>query len=205
MFPDIGSEEDLGRNARVLIVGAGDAGLKIAAGLAQSGKVAELVLAGMCQGRGPAAAGLIDSSGGAVTRFAELDGTRQADVERLLREVEPDLVVQSASLLSPWLAIGRRDPVAQAFARAGLGLQLPAQLPVLTTVMKAVKALGYTGPVANLSLPDITHPILEALGLAPTIGLGNVSMQLLPCSCFGCGRRCAPSPSARPAKPAPCP
>jgi hypothetical protein len=166
-------------DARVLIIGAGDAGLKMAAGLAQSGKVAELVLAGMCQGRGPAAAGLIDSSGGAVARFAELDGTRQADVEALLRKIEPDLVVQSASLLSPWLTIGRNDPVAQSFAKAGLGLQLPAQLPVLTAVMKAVKAVGYTGAVANLSLPDITHPILEALGLAPTIGLGNVSMQLL--------------------------
>jgi len=35
------------------------------------------------------------------------------------------------------------------------------------------------GPVANLSLPDITHPVLQTRGLAPTIGLGNVSMQLL--------------------------
>jgi hypothetical protein len=77
------------------------------------------------------------------------------------------------------LNTGRRDPVAQAFARAGLGLQLPAQLPVLTAVMKAVRTVDFTGPVANLSLPDITHPVLQTQGLAPTVGLGNVAMQLL--------------------------
>lgn len=165
--------------AKVLIVGAGDAGLRIAAGLAQSGGVGELVLAGLCQGRGPAAAGLLDCSGEAVVRFIELDGTRQDEVEGILRRERPDLLVQSASLLSPWLAIGRRDPVAQGLAKAGLGVQLPAQLPVLASVMRAVKSVGFLGPVANLSLPDITHPILKALHLTPTIGLGNVSMQLL--------------------------
>jgi hypothetical protein len=33
--------------------------------------------------------------------------------------------------------------------------------------------------VANLSLPDLTHPILERVGLAPTVGLGNVAMMLI--------------------------
>jgi hypothetical protein len=72
-----------------------------------------------------------------------------------------------------------RDPVAQALAAAGLGVQLPAQLPVLTAVMQAVRTVNFAGPVANLSLPDVTHSVLRGRGLAPTIGLGNVSMQLL--------------------------
>ena len=33
--------------------------------------------------------------------------------------------------------------------------------------------------MANLSFPDVTNGILDRLGLAPTIGLGNVTMQLL--------------------------
>jgi hypothetical protein len=57
-------------------------------------------------------------------------------------------------------------------------VRLPLQLPVLLSVMRAVREVGYEGPVANLSLPDATHPILATLGLAPTIGLGNVSMLL---------------------------
>jgi hypothetical protein len=166
-------------DASAVIIGAGDAGLKMAAGLVQSGRLRRLTLAGLCQGRGPAAAGLLASLGECPVAFVELDGTRRGDVEALLRREKPDLLVQSASLVSPWLAIGRRDPLAQALAAAGLGVQLPAQLPVLTAVMQAVRTVDFTGPVANLSLPDVTHPVLRGRGLAPTIGLGNVSMQLL--------------------------
>ena len=165
--------------ASVLIIGAGDAGLKMAAGLVQSGRLRRLTLADLGQGRGPAAAGLLGSLGECPVEFVELDGTREGDVEAVLRRVKPDLLVQSASLLSPWLTIGRQDPVAQALAAAGLGVNLPAQLPVLTSVMQAVRSVDFSGPVANLSLPDITHPVLRGRGLAPTIGLGNVSMQLL--------------------------
>jgi hypothetical protein len=165
--------------ASVLIIGAGDAGLKMAAGLVQSGRLRLLTLAGLSQNRGPAAAGLLASLGGCPVEFVELDGTRQGDVEDLLRRAKPDLLVQSASLVSPWSTIGSQDPVAQALAAAGLGVQLPAQLPVLTSVMQAVRTIDFSGPVANLSLPDITHPALRGRGLAPTIGLGNVSMQLL--------------------------
>ena len=165
--------------ASVVIIGAGDAGLKMAAGLVQSGRLRRLTLAGLCQGRGPAAAGLLASLGECPVDFVELDGTRQGDVEALLRREKPDLLVQSASLLSPWLTMGRQDAVARALAAAGLGVQLPAQLAVLTAVMQAARTVDFAGPVANLSLPDITHPVLRRRGLAPTIGLGNVSMQLL--------------------------
>ena len=166
-------------SASVLIIGAGDAGLKMAAGLVQSGRLRWLTLADLGQGRGPAAAGLLGSLGECPVDFIELDGTRQGDVEAVLRRVRPNLLVQSASLLSPWLTIGRQEPVPLALAAAGLGVQLPAQLPVLTSVMRAVRTIDFSGPVANLSLPDITHPILRGRGLAPTIGLGNVSMQML--------------------------
>ncbi len=165
--------------ASVLIIGAGDAGLKMAAGLVQSGRLRRLTLAGLSRNRGPAAAGLLASLGECPVDFVELDGTRQGDVEGLLRRAKPDLLVQSASLVGPWSTIGSQDPVAQALAAAGLGVQLPAQLPVLTSVMQAVRTIDFSGPVANLSLPDITHPVLRGRGLAPTIGLGNVSMQLL--------------------------
>jgi uncharacterized NAD(P)/FAD-binding protein YdhS len=152
--------------ASVLIVGAGDAGLKMAAGLVQSGRLRHLTLADPAHGRGPAAAGLLASLGHCPVDFV-------GDVEALLRRVGPDLLVQSASLVGPWTTIGRQDPVAQALSAAGLGIQLPAQLPVLTSVMQAVRAIDYAGPVANLSLPDITHAVLQARGLAPTIGLSS--------------------------------
>ncbi|MBT2408863.1 MULTISPECIES: hypothetical protein [unclassified Streptomyces] len=47
------------------------------------------------------------------------------------------------------------------------------------SLTRAVRDAGYTGPVANLSFPDVTGPILARLGLAPTIGLGNAAMMQL--------------------------
>ena len=147
--------------ARVLVIGPGDMGARIVAGLAVSDN--DLVLAGV-----PAAAGVV-----------EVDCTDRSAVEQLLADTEPDVIVQCASLMSPWALVGRTDEVALAFAAAGLAVALPMQLPVIHTVMAAVRATGCTAPVANLSFPDVTNVILDRLGLAPTIGLGNVTMQLL--------------------------
>jgi len=165
--------------ACVLIVGVGDAGSKIADALARSGKVDRLVLTDQSQERGPTIAGMLASCYECSVDFNGLDATRQQDVEQLLHAAKPDLVVQSASLLSPWAMIGRTDMVATALGQAGLAVQLPAQLPILMTVMRAIRAIDFQGPVANLSFPDVSHVILDRLGLAPTIGLGNVSMQHL--------------------------
>ncbi len=164
---------------RILIIGVGDAGLKIADGLARSGKVDELILSDLCQERGPDIAGMLDSCYDCEVKFIELDGLQQKKVEKLFRNEKPDLVVQSASLLSPWAMHGRTDKVPKALSQAGLGIQLPAQLPILTTVMKAIREIDFNGPIANLSYPDVTHAVLDRFGLAPTIGLGNVSISHL--------------------------
>ena len=77
----------------------------------------------------------------------------------------------------PWLLY--RDEVFDALQMAGLGITLCAQLPIIFTVMRAVKEVGTDAPVANLSFPDVTNEILDKAGLAPAIGLGNVTIQWL--------------------------
>ena len=42
--------------------------------------------------------------------------------------------------------------------------------------MRCIRELSIQAPVANISMPDIAHVVLDKLGLAPTIGLGNVSI-----------------------------
>ena len=149
------------------------------AGLAGRAAVDELVLAGVPAAAGEEAVGMVRSTSDIAARFIEADCTDQSIVEQLLADSQPDVIVQCASLMSPWALGGRTDDVARAFAAAGLGVALPMQLPVIRTVMSAVRATGCTAPVANLSFPDVTNVILDRLGLAPTIGLGNVTMQLL--------------------------
>ena len=165
--------------SRVLVIGPGDMGTRIARGLAAAGIVGELVLVGLPPGAADEAIGLIRSTTDVAVRFEPVDCTSQAAVEDVIGRARPDLIVQCASLLSPWALMDRADPTARAFAAAGLGVALPMQLPVLLATMRAVRATGFGGPVANLSFPDVTNTLLARLGLAPTVGLGNVTMQLL--------------------------
>lgn len=161
---------------RVLIVGVGDLGRRYAAALAARGLVDELVLAGGGKGRGPAIAALLESSYAVPTKYVPLDATRQGDVEILLRLEKPDLILQCGSLFSPWEILAGNDSHILAIRSAGVGIQLAAQLPILIAVMGAVRALGLSVPVINLSWPDGTNPIAACLGLAPSLGLGNATM-----------------------------
>lgn len=154
----------------------GDMGERLAAGLAARGRVRRLVLAGR-SGRSLAdVAALTATVADCQVEPVLVDATRQDDVAALLASSRPALVVQCASLRSPWELAFRDDAAARAVAAAGLGLRLPYQLPVVLSVMRAAKDAGYSGPVANLSFPDGTGPVLRRLGLAPTVGLGNAGM-----------------------------
>lgn len=159
----------------VLIVGAGDVGFRMAEFLCLNPDVRRVVLAGPPIGSERNRAAICDSLGGASASFVELDALDTAATERLIREVRPRVVVNSASLVSPWALIERTDARGKALKGAGLGLQLPAQLPVLMSVMTAVKSSGLDVRTASISFPDLTGHILGQVGLAPTIGLGNAT------------------------------
>jgi hypothetical protein len=163
---------------KVLIIGAGDMGERVADGLAAGSRGRLLLVAGRSSA-GDAVAATVASSRDCLIEAIRLDASRPDEVAELLTTTHPDLVVHCASLRSPWAMSHRADPAARAVAAAGLGLRLPYQLPLILSVMRAAREAGYTGPVANLSFPDVTGPVLARLGLAPTIGLGNAAMMQL--------------------------
>jgi hypothetical protein len=160
----------------VLVIGAGDMGERLAAGLAGHPRVRRLLLAGRTRATVAEVAATVAGGHDCLVEPVPLDATRVADVASLLAARRPDLVVQCAAGRGPWDLRGRDDPAARAVTAAGLALRLPYQLAVPLAVMRAAAQTGYAGPVANLSFPDVTGPILAALGLAPTIGLGNAGM-----------------------------
>lgn len=164
--------------ARVLFIGGGDVGLQMADGLLrQEGpRIGRMVVADLDGARLGAAVSMLDTCHRADVGFADLDALDTGAVEDLIRRETPDLIVQAASLISPWSIIGRDHPTARALNAAGIGVQLPVQLPIVLSAMRAVRDAGWDGPVANVSNPDFIHPILAAMDLAPTIGLGNASI-----------------------------
>jgi hypothetical protein len=162
----------------VLIIGAGDLGERLTASLAASRGVSRVVLAGRSFGTVAAITVTVAAASECLVDGAVVDASRQDEVAQLLARTRPDLVVQCASVRSPWALGGRGDTAARTILDAGFALRLPYQLPIVLTVMRAAQDAGYAGPIANLSYPDGTGPVLRALGLAPTVGLGNVGMIL---------------------------
>lgn len=166
--------------ARLLVIGAGDLGARLVHGLAATGSLAEIVLGGRDAVRGGEIVAIANAGApDCRSRFVRVDGTAPEELEDLIGTTRPDVIVQCASLLSPWALDGRDDVVARAVRAAGLAVALPMQLPIVHATMRAARAVGYAGPIANLSFPDATNVVLGRLGLAPTLGLGNVSMVAL--------------------------
>jgi hypothetical protein len=162
------------RYAKFGLIGAGDLAFRIAERLTFAGF--DVVLAGRLTVQRWANAALLDAGGSARVRLVQLDALDEAQVVRFLDSERPDVVVQCGSLLSPWLLAKRGDTQAAAFLAAGFAAQLPAQLPIVHCVMRAIHESSCSAPVVNASYPDVTHPILERLGLAPAVGLGNATM-----------------------------
>src|SRR5438270_640838 len=112
----------------VLLVGVGDLGERLAIGLAASARVRKLVLVDVAGSSLGEKAAVVASSYDCLVSAVELDARDQREVERLLRSTRPELVVQAASLQSPWALVGRHDPAARALHAAGIGIRLPLQL-----------------------------------------------------------------------------
>jgi hypothetical protein len=162
----------------VAIVGFGDLAKRIATALASSPrKLGEIALLGRRVEEGNTWAALL-SACGTPTRFICVDAVNAEALRPIFAEQSFDLIVQCASLASPWAISDRADKLSETIKAAGFGLQISAQLPILLSVMEAWKLSGCGCPVVNCSYPDVTHPVLARLGLAPTVGVGNVGMIL---------------------------
>jgi len=164
--------------SRILLLGLGDIGRRLAERLVVAPGIVEVILAGRPSGDRSNLARLLSMCGAARVRLTEVDALQQSALEKLLIRERPDLVIQCAALLSPWHISQRTDPVARGLLAAGFAIQLPAQLPIVTTLMTAARSVGFVNPIVNCSYPDVTHPVLAAQGLSPTIGIGNVGMIL---------------------------
>ena len=163
---------------RILILGMGDLGVRIAQRVVEGGFSSACMLAGKSDAATQWAR-LLQISSGREVSAARVDGQDVEALKALLASFEPELIVQCATLLSPFALRSVSTGAAQAVLKGGFALQLAAQLPVIRTLMQALRAVGMKCPVINCSYPDVTHPILAAEGLAPTVGIGNVAIMAM--------------------------
>lgn len=101
------------------------------------------------------------------------------DIDRtaaILNDVQPDVIINCA-VLQTWHVIRRLpEDIYSRLSSAGLGAWLPVQLTLAMKLAQAIKLSGVSSHYINTSLSDLTNPVLAAMGIAPTIGIGNVAL-----------------------------
>jgi hypothetical protein len=164
--------------AKVLILGMGDLGVQIARIVVEAEFSSSCLLAGSSSAAGQWAQ-LLQIVTGRDVQSRQVDALDTEALKKLFADYEPALIIQCATLLSPFALAKSTCPAAKAVLQGGFALQASAQLPAIRNVMLARRSLGLTCPVVNCSYPDLTHPVLAAEGLAPTCGIGNVAIMAM--------------------------
>jgi len=162
-----------------MMIGAGDLGVRTGDMLIRRGQASEMTLVDLPNGGGAKAAEYMASCNTIKINFEGIDCLDTAKVEEAIRRRKPDLIVFGASLRTSETVMRSPDPRAKQMWKAGMGVQIPFQIPILLSVMRAAKEAAPDTPVANFTVPDVCHKILHAGDLAPTVGLGNPGIMQL--------------------------
>lgn len=95
----------------------------------------------------------------------------------VIARFQPDLIVCAATLQSSTTVPNVPESLAQQLALAPMGLRLPLHLTLMYKLMQAVRLAGMEGTtkVLNAIYPDVVHPVLAKVGLAPMTGVGDLA------------------------------
>ena len=94
---------------------------------------------------------------------------------KTLTEIRPDIILNCASLQSWRIITQLPQPMFNALDQAQLGPWLPMHLAPAYALMRAVKEAGSKALVVNAAFPDAVNPVLYKVGMAPTVGVGNIA------------------------------
>lgn len=103
-----------------------------------------------------------------------VDMTSREQIGEALTHIQPDVVVQTATLQSWWVLSQLPSEQYRRLAfEARFGPWLPLHLLPAMRLMEACAEVGIEVPVVNVAFPDGVNPVLGGLGLTPATGAGN--------------------------------
>lgn len=161
---------------KVLIVGTGDSAERVLMQILQRGRATNISVCGRNRARGKEITWSASAAVGHEIPFIACDASDRDQLSEAIRGSGADTVVNCASLGSPYFFAPRNDEISRNMVAAGFVSQLPMHIKLLTTLVRAAKAVDEGIQVVNLSAPELTGPVLRTQGLAPTVGIGNVGI-----------------------------
>ena len=112
--------------------------------------------------------------------FYPIDVLNIEKTAELLRKINPTIICNGTTLQS-WWVVNELPPKLNARIykdRCAIGPWTAMHLALTSKLMKAVKMSGIDTYVVNTSYPDVTNPSLTKIGLAPTVGVGNMDLAV---------------------------
>ncbi|UCH20024.1 MAG: hypothetical protein JSU83_15840 [Deltaproteobacteria bacterium] len=107
--------------------------------------------------------------------FVKVDLYNVDQTAEIISQYKPEVIYSAVSLQSWWVINTLPKEVFEKLDMARFGPWLPMHLTLVYKLMQAVKQTGLDVKVINSAFPDATHPVLDKVGLAPAIGIGNVA------------------------------
>ena len=104
-----------------------------------------------------------------------LDLEQPASAVRVLDQFQPTMVINCASVQSWRRLTELPGELYRELDEAQFGPWLPVHLAPVQALCQALRAHDGTPVLVNCAFPDAVGPVLAPLGLAPTIGAGNVA------------------------------
>jgi predicted RNA-binding protein with TRAM domain len=112
--------------------------------------------------------------------YRHVDLADVAATASVLRQEAPDIIVNTTTLAAWWLRDLLPDHIRRKLdaVGAGPGLWAAGHLALVYNLMLAVRDAGISPQVVNSSYPDVVNVALARVGLAPTVGIGNIDLMI---------------------------
>lgn len=165
---------------KIMVIGAGDIGRRVFHELVHSPRKRQVWLVGRDEDTTIRAVNLstFSSQQRGYLPCADYAIADLADTARLaehIAAIAPDVIFLAASLQSWWVISTLPRPSFERLYAANFGPWLPMHLVPVMKAMTAVRMADSDAIVVNAAYPDVVHPALAAVGLAPDLGIGNVA------------------------------
>ncbi|OEU54091.1 MAG: hypothetical protein BA862_10490 [Desulfobulbaceae bacterium S3730MH12] len=166
---------------KVLMVGTGDVGAHLLEFMARQDHAYEVIVGDIDEEKARllcnnAVIGAAHHGKNPIFRPVKVDLFDIEGTTELIQKEKPSAVI-NLTVMHTWHLIRQLpEDVYAKISSAALGAWLPCQLTLPMKLAQALKASGVKAHYINTSLSCLTNPVLGKIGLAPTIGIGNIDM-----------------------------
>jgi len=114
--------------------------------------------------------------------FVKINLNNIEETAETIKKVNPRIIYSATTLQSWWVIDALPKEVHKQLYKkfCGIGPWIPMHLLLVYKLMQAIKKAGVNSLMINSSFPDNVNAVLDKVGLAPNVGIGNIDLIAAP-------------------------